>query len=281
MIGRLKGAFVDVLKTLKGVKRKQEMHGMESVEYVITQEEKEKAGWVSPAYTQSKSIKLNLNVLADNRCVAFFPQMSESEMYKVLRTQILHYTKAKLGNTIMITSALPGEGKTLTAINLSLTFAKQFDQTVLLIDCDLRKQHIHKTLGFESDRGIINFLIEDQPVSDLINWPGIDKLTIISGGPLIHESTELLGSPKTKDLLREMKTRYSDRYIFFDVPPILSDADAIAFAPLVDYVIIVIHSGVTSIDDVKKALDLIPKEKVIGFVLNRHHLPVKTYSINT
>jgi non-specific protein-tyrosine kinase len=243
--------------------------------YFVTQEDKEKAGWVSPLYSVSRSISLNSQTLADNRCVAILPNAQETEHYKVLRTQIMQVAKEKGGNTIMITSANPGEGKTLTAVNLAFTLSKQFDQTVLLVDCDLRQQGVHKLLGYEGNEGLIDYLVDNKPLSGIITWPGIDKLTCISGGRLVFESTELLGSLRMKDLVHDMKTRYQDRFVFFDVPPVLGGADAIVFAPYVDFIIMVVESGKTSAKDVKKAIDLLPKEKVIGFVLNRHCVPTK------
>ena len=274
MVGKLKGLlkrFKKSEETTKRIDRKEDV-------YVFTQEDKIKAGFATPAYTQSKHISLDRQLLADNRCVAIFPSVKETEQYKVLRTQILQYAQERGGNTIMITSAQSGEGKTLTAVNLAFTFAKQFEQTVLLVDCDLRQQGIHKVLGFDNDKGLLDYLIDNKPLSDLMVWPGIDKLTLISGGRVVQESTELLGSPRMKDLVHDMKTRYSDRFVFFDVPPVLVGADALAFAPLVDFIIMVVHAGTTTINDVQKTLELIPNEKVIGFVLNRHTIPVKTYS---
>jgi protein-tyrosine kinase len=275
---KLKGLFEGVIKKFRKIEYIKEYSLVTEMKEDFSQEDKEKAGWVSPAYTKSRMVKLDMNTLADNRCVAIFPYARETEVYKVLRTQVLRYTKEKGGNTIMITSALPEEGKTLTAINLSFTFAKLFEQTVLLVDGDLRQQDIHKRLGFESDRGLADYLVDNRPVPEIITWPGIDKLTLISGGRLIHESTELLGSTRMTDLVQDMKTRYPDRYVFFDVPPILSSADALAFVPLVDYIIIVVRAGTTSTNDVKKALELIPQEKVIGFVLNRYNTPTQTYT---
>lgn len=238
----------------------------------FTQKEKENAGWVSPRYSKSRTVQLDPATLADNRCVGIFPYAPEAEVYKVLRTQILQHTKEKGGNTIMITSAVHREGKTLTAINLSFTFAKLFEQTVLLVDSDLRQQAIHKTLGFRSDKGLIDHLVDDVPLSDLMIWPGVDKLTLISGGRTINESAELVRSTRMKDLVLEMKTRYPDRYVFFDAPPILSGADTLEFVPLVDYVIIVVEYGSTPLNQIKKAVELIPQEKVIGFVLNKSRM---------
>jgi non-specific protein-tyrosine kinase len=169
----------------------------------------------------------------------------------------------------MITSAMPGEGKTLTAINLAFVFAREFNQTVLLVDSDLRQQKIHRCLGLPNGAGLADYLLDDRPLKDLIVWPGVERLTVISGGRTIRESTELIGSPKMKDLVAEMKSRYDDRYVFFDVPPLLSGADALAFAPFVSAILMVVQAGRTSIQHVQKALDLLPKDKFLGFVLNR------------
>jgi len=273
--GKLKGLYEGAFRKLKKKEQTEGHFPGAGIRHVFTREDKEKAGWISPVYTQSRLVKLNMNTLADNRCVAIFPYVQETESYKVLRTRILRHAKERGGNTIMITSALPGEGKTLTAINLAFTFAKLFEQTVLLVDGDLRQQGVHKLLGFESDRGLADHLVDNRPVQDIILWPGIDKLTLVSGGRLMHESTELLGSAKMRELVEEMKTRYADRFVFFDSPPILSGADALAFVPLVDHIIIVVRAGATGAGDVKRALDLIPQDKVAGFVLNRYNAPNK------
>ncbi len=261
--------ILDKVKEFWGKMPSDEVIPVEVMSQEFTQKEKENAGWVSPNYSKSRTVHLDPALLADNRCVGIFPYAREAEVYKVLRTQILEATKEKGGNTIMITSALPGEGKTLTAINLAFTFARLFEQTVLLVDGDLKQQAIHKTLGFASDKGLIDHLVDDTPLSDLMIWPGIDKLTLISGGRSVAESTELFRSTRMKDLVNEMKTRYPDRYVFFDVPSILGGADTLDFVSLVDHVVVVVQCGVTPVDAVKKAVELIPQEKVIGFVLNR------------
>lgn len=261
-------------KALDKAKKDREEFGPESFdEPQVTEQQpaRDQSGWKAPTYSESKTVRLDSNRLSQNRCVCIFPSAPELDAYKVLRTQIQQRTKGKKLNTIMITSVGPGEGKTLTAINLSITFAKEFNQTVLLVDGDLKEQSIHKRLAYPSGAGLADYLIEDKTLPDLIVWPGIEKLTIISGGKTFQDSTELLGSPRMKELVSEMKSRYEDRYIFFDVPPILSGADAIAFAPLVDGIVIVVESGKTSMADVRRALDLIPQEKMLGFVLNRHH----------
>ncbi len=228
-----------------------------------------KSGWVSPSYRVSREVRLDPAVLEKNRVVAYNTASPEIEAYRVLRTRILHRTRGNGGATVMITSALSGEGKTVTAVNLALTFAKAFSQTALLVDADLKRQQVHQVLGFESDRGLGDYLQDGCDVADLIVWPGIEKLTVISGGKRIEESSELLGSPGMRTLVEGMKSRYEDRYVFFDVPPVLSGADAISFAPLVDHILFVVQAEKSSMADVNKALGMLPKEKVLGIVLNR------------
>ncbi|MBT0666195.1 tyrosine protein kinase [Geobacter pelophilus] len=232
-----------------------------------------KFGWVSPQYTVSRSVTLDPATLAANRCVAIDQQAPELDAYRVLRTQILQRTRQGGGNTIMVSSALPGEGKSITAINLALTFAREFQQTVLLVDCDLRRQSVHRYLGYESDCGVIDYLLNDQPVPELITWPGIEKLTIISGGRSLGESSELLGSARMKDLVDDMRLRYPERYVIFDLPALLDGADALAFAPLVDHIVLAVREGSTPIDDVKRSIEMLPQGKLLGLVMNRHQGP--------
>jgi len=116
---------------------------------------------------------------------------------------------------------------------------------------------------------LIDYLEDGSPVSELITWPGIEKITLISGGASFQESAEILGSPRMKEFISDIKWRYPERYILFDAPPILSGADVLTLAHLIDLVIVVVQAGKTSMDDVRRALHYLPKEKILGFVLNR------------
>ncbi|MGD0232497.1 MAG: CpsD/CapB family tyrosine-protein kinase [Syntrophorhabdales bacterium] len=231
---------------------------------------KERPGWVSPTYARSCEKPIDPLIAGTNRCFATLPNPHDIEGYKVIRTQIMQKTGQEGGKTIMVTSPLRGEGKTTTAVNLAFTFAREFTQTVLLVDCDLRTQRIHGMLGIKSDRGLADYLLNDAPLSDLIIWPCFEKLTLISGGGGAKESAELLGSPRMKELVQEMKTRYPDRYIFLDAPAVLSGADAMALAPQVDYVLMVIAAGSTPLGEVRRALEVIPEGKMLGLILNRY-----------
>jgi non-specific protein-tyrosine kinase len=230
----------------------------------------------APIYFECRTVKLDPDRLLANRCVCMFPDAPELSHYKLLRTQIMHRCRVNNWNTIMITSAVPGEGKTITAINLAMTFAKAFDQTALLVDCDLKRQSIRRYLGVESPKGLADYLQNGTPLKDIIFWPEIEKLTVISGGATVRNSAELISSPKMAQLASEMKARYPDRYILFDAPPLLSEPDAMAFAPHVDAILMVTRPE-TSFDDLQAALDLIPKDKFLGFALNGIRSPADDY----
>ena len=225
--------------------------------------------WKPPVYTDSTQVNLDHECLLENRCICISPDAPELESYKVLRTKIQQLTKEKGWNTLMVTSADAGAGKTFTAVNLSLTFARAYNQTVMLVDCDFHHQSVQQMMGFESDAGLIDYLVDNRPLNEFIIWPGIDKMTVISGGRTFEDSSELLDSPRMKNLVNELKTRYDDRYIIFDVPPLLGTADALALTPYVDCIVMVVEEGKTAMRNVRKAVDAIPKEKFLGFVMNK------------
>ena len=225
--------------------------------------------WDPPIYDSSVKTSIDLKHLRKKRFVCSDPDSPEMSSYKILRTEIQH--KAQLNNwrTVLVTSALPNEGKTLTTINLGLSFALAYNQTVLLVDCDLKRQDIHNCLEVDSSMGIVDNIINEVPLQKVITWPGIEKFSFISGGGRVPNSAEVLGSPQMKALIDEMKSRYEDRIILIDCPPILSGADTVTLSQFVDCIIIVVHCGGSRIRDVKRALDMMPKEKVIGFVMNQ------------
>jgi non-specific protein-tyrosine kinase len=226
--------------------------------------------WQPPVYNQSRTAAIDMKTAEAHRCICALPDSPESNYYRLLRTQIQHIAVEKGWRTIMVTSTKPGEGKTLTAINLAFTFAKAFHQTVLLADCDFRYQNVNRYLGLKSEVGLVETLLDGVPLGEAMIWPGVEKLALISGSRAIAESSELLASPMMRALVKEMRDRYADRYIFFDVPPILGGADAVAFAPAVDGILLVVGSEGTSKKEIQQSMDLIPEEKLVGVVLNKH-----------
>ena len=227
------------------------------------------AGWLSPRYATSHPVQLDWDAVTRNHCVGLLPDTHEAEYYKLLRIQIRQHMAERKWKTVMITSVAPGEGKTVTAINLAAMMAREYTQTILLVDTDLRNQAIRRYLGYDYDKGLADYLLDDCPLQRIIVWPGIEKLTLISGGRTVNNSAETLNSPRMLALVREMKQRYGDRYIFFDLPPMLGNSDALSFAPLVDAILLVVAAGRTPMPEVRKALALLPREKILGLVLNR------------
>jgi non-specific protein-tyrosine kinase len=234
-------------------------------------------GWQPPIYSESRKVTINIKTAIQNHCIALAESFEENNYYKVLRTQLRQLSKQKQWNTIMVTSASPGEGKTVTSINLAATFAREFNQTVLLVDADLRMQMVHRYLGYHRRLGLLDYLEENADMRDIITWPGIEKFTIISGERVVDDSSEMISSPRMQSLMVEMKHRYEDRFVIFDAPPVLGVADALAFAPLVDCIVMVVGAGITGRNDLKEAIGLLPQEKIAGFVLNRHKGPNKLY----
>jgi protein-tyrosine kinase len=222
-------------------------------------------------YTFTKTMPVDLETMRLSRLIS--GQQEEEgvlEEYKHLRTQILSRTKGEQKNTLMITGPLPGEGKTLTAINLAISLAQEVDKTVLLVDADLRYPSVHSYFGLPPGPGLVDYLTNSLPLSELLVHPGgLDKLVILPGGRAVSQAAELLSSPLMADLTQELKHFYPDRYVLFDTPPVLSYADPLAFAPLVDGIILVVEKGRTPREDLLKCVELLKPYPVLGTVLNK------------
>ncbi len=225
--------------------------------------------WICPGYDSPNTNLLDPIVVEKNRGVCLNPNPGEIERYKILRIRIEQAAKERKMNTIMVTSPNKGNGKTVTCINMGLTFAQALNQTALIVDCDLKGQDIHRYLGIKTKQSLIDYFLDDVPIKDLIIWPGVDKLNLISGDRTVDNATELLSSKMMINLIREMGNRYNDRYVFLDAPPILEQSEAISMAPFVDGILMVIESGRTTKTDLAQALSLLPRKNFLGFVLNK------------
>ncbi|MCX5894768.1 MAG: polysaccharide biosynthesis tyrosine autokinase [Proteobacteria bacterium] len=191
------------------------------------------------------------------------------DRYKLLKTQILTKTQTHGDRTLLITSCLDGEGKTFNALNLAVTFAKEIDQTVLLVDVNLKNPAIVRAFGITAEQGLTDYLVHDKPIPELLIRPGIEKLAILPAGNFMPNSTELLGSVKMQLLISEMKNRYKDRYIFFDAPSILTCVDTLVLSKYVDKILLVVESGKVSPQKVIEGVNLIGEHKILGTILNK------------
>ena len=191
-----------------------------------------------------------------------------SSAYKLLRTHVLQRMRAHGWNVLAITSASPGEGKTLTALNLAIAMAREVNHTVLLVELDLKQPSVESLLGYEPGAGITDYLLRDTPLSEVMFNPGIDRLVVIPAGPPAEGSSELLSSPRMVDLVRELKERYPSRLVLFDVPPLLTSDDGLAFVPHVDAALLVVAEGQTSYEEVELAKNMLASTHLLGAVLN-------------
>lgn len=175
------------------------------------------------------------------------------------------------GNLIMVTSAIPGEGKTYTAVNLALAIAQERDSTVLLVDCDVTKQGVSRMLGINKCRPDLTDLLasDSMPISDAILKTDVPGLVTLPAGKPHEYITEMIASKRMAALMHEFATRYNDRIVVFDGPPLLSTPEAQVLADLVGQVILVVEAGKTPFTIVQEALDMIPEEKAVGLVLNK------------
>lgn len=220
-------------------------------------------------YTYTRQVGVDQDRLRRNRLIMAGSDETLAEAYKLLRTHVLHRTKREGRNTLMITGPLPNEGKTLTTINLGIAISQRVGQTVLLVDSDLRNPTIHRYLNLPSGPGLSDYLISGYPIAECLVHPeGLADLVVLPAGQPSTHSVELLSSPIMVDLVRELKHFYPDRYVLFDLPPLLY-ADPLAFSPLVDGIILVVEAGFTPREEITRALALLKEFPVLGFVLNK------------
>ncbi|TVQ98207.1 MAG: polysaccharide biosynthesis tyrosine autokinase [Desulfovibrionales bacterium] len=217
------------------------------------------------------SASVNLNITNNTLVTATDPQSPIAEEYRKLKEMIIKLTRSdQTKNTLMITSAMSGEGKTTTALNLAISLAQEYDHTVLLIDADLRKPSIMRYLDKTAPPGpgLTECLLDDTPVSEVLVKTGIGKLVILPSGRVAPNPGELFSSKKLRDLIREMKHRYQDRYIIIDTPPVLPFAETRTLSGIVDGVIVVVKSGLSTVENIQDACEAMRGANLLGLVYN-------------
>ncbi len=196
------------------------------------------------------------------------PYSRAAEQYKKLRARVLKATRKDSLNTLMVTSAGIGEGKTITAINLAVAIASSYDHTVLLVDADLRKPSVGGYLGLKPRFGLSDCLAGKADIREAIIRTGIGKLAVLTAGWPTEDSSEMLSSERMKSLVQEMKTRYKDRYVIFDAPPVLATAEPFSIGNFVDGTLLVVQADKTPEKALAKAVSLLGGYRLFGVVLN-------------
>ena len=181
-------------------------------------------------------------------------------------------------NLVLVTSALAGEGKTFCAINLAISIALEMDRTVLLVDADVAKPSVPKALGIKAEIGLMDVLLDRRiDLAEVLCKTDIDKLTVLPAGTANQHATELLASGAMRELLRELASRYHDRIIIFDSPPLLAASEAGVLASQMGQIVVVVEAGKTSETQLKDALGRIDSSKVAGLLLNKGESPSLGY----
>jgi len=199
------------------------------------------------------------------------PKSFVSEQYRTVRTNINFSVPDKELQTLLFTSASPGEGKSTTASNLAFTFASE-GKRVILIDADMRKPTVHYTFHLTNTIGLSNLLTRKAALQDVIKDSSTDNLHIITCGPIPPNPAELLGSKTMNQMIEDLKSVYD--LIIFDAPPVLSVTDSQILSNKCEGTVLVVSAGETEKESASKAKDLLlsSKANIIGTVLNNFTL---------
>ncbi len=225
----------------------------------------------------SRRVDIDLEALAAAGIVSpNAPRSQIADQFRVIKRPLIMNAMGKgasviaNGNLIMVTSALPGEGKTFTAINLAMSIATELDYTVMLVDADVARPSVMGVLGLPTGPGLLDLVLdESKDLSDMLLKTNIDKLTILPSGTPHGRATELLASDAMIQLLGDMAKRYADRIIVFDSPPLLLATESRVLASHMGQVVVVVQAEKTLQSDVAQALATIEACPVKLMLLNQ------------
>jgi protein-tyrosine kinase len=177
---------------------------------------------------------------------------------------------ARNRNLIMVTSTFPGEGKSFCSINLAMSIAMEMDHRVLLVDADVAKPSLPGYLGLEADQGLLDVLLDSTlTVSDVMIKTNVEKLTVLPAGRGHRHATELLASEAMSRLLQELASRYRDRIIIFDSPPLLATTESRVLAGRVGQIVMVVEAQRTAQEALREALQQIESCELVSLMLNK------------
>jgi protein-tyrosine kinase len=204
------------------------------------------------------------------------PHSQLADEFRVVKRPIIRNALRKGGvavknaNLVMVTSSLPSEGKTFTAVNLAMSVAMEYDNTVLLIDGDVAHPMLPTLLNVPSEPGLLDLLTRDDlDVGDALVRTNVEKLTVLPAGSRHKRATELLASEQMVNLLLELASRYSDRIIIFDSPPLLATTEARVLATHMGQIVMVVAADTTTQHAVSQALSTIESCEIVLMMLNK------------
>lgn len=228
-------------------------------------------------YSQKPKYKLDFSQLEEKGFVSTTGQRKQiNEEYREIKRKLLSNAFGPIAktlhnsNVIMVTSGRPSEGKTFTAANLALSIASEQDKTVLLVDADVLKPNVLRTLGLERRKGLMEYLMSEvKEVADVLYPTNIDTLKIIPAGKFDHRTTELLASQRMHDTIDEFANRYKDRVVIIDTPPLIGITESAVLANFAGQAVVVVEEGRSKLNDIKFSIERLNPEMAVGFVVNK------------
>jgi capsular exopolysaccharide synthesis family protein len=191
------------------------------------------------------------------------------DAYRVLRTQVLARMRSNQHTTLAVVGATTGDGASHTVANLAMSIVMDPQNSVLLVDCNLRRPRLHKLFGLPLSPGLADHFTQAVSLNRLIVRPPIERLAVIPAGAALANSPELLGSQQMQQLIKAIQSQNPRRFVIFDLPGVLEFADAASLVPLLDAVLLVVAAHKTRSDEVAQAGELLAGGKLIGTVLNK------------
>lgn len=231
----------------------------------------------APAPGRTRRVELDLGRMRELGMVtAAGGRTNLLEEFRIIKRPLLKRAFAERGpkdnpaNLIMVTSSLPGEGKTYCSINLAMSIAMELDHTVLLVDADVARPSVLRTLGLPTQRGLMDILLDDKlDLSDVMLRTNVDTLAILPAGTSTAQATELLASSTMTAMLHELAHRYPDRIIIFDSPPLMLTSEARVLASHMGQIVVVVEAQTTTQHAVKEALAQLEGMSNVNLVYNK------------
>lgn len=235
------------------------------------------SGFSNVPGSASASVQLDLVKLArDGFVTPDMPRSRIADEFRIVKRPLLANASGKRavpiknGNLIMMTSAVPGEGKTFSAVNLAMSIAMELDQTVLLVDADVARPSLPRIFGLPPGKGLLDALQSKSfDLGQALIRTNVEKLTLLTSGTPHAHATELLASDAMARLLDEMAIRYPDRIVIFDSPPLLVTTESRVLATHMGQIVFVVQAESTLQSDVKRALAAIEACPVKMILLNQ------------
>lgn len=231
----------------------------------------------APSKHSARKVDLDLARMRDAGMVtAASGRTSLLEDFRVIKRPLLKraFSEASMpgrpNNLIMVTSSLPGEGKTYCAINLAMSIAMELDHTVLLVDADVARPSVLRTLGLPAQRGLMDILIDDKlDLSDVMLRTNVDTLSILPAGTSTPRATELLASSTMSNMVNEIANRYPDRVVIFDSPPLLLTSESRVLASHMGQIVMVVEAQTTTQHAVKESLRQLEGCSNVNLIYNK------------